>query len=107
MAKKKEGNKNPKYQQGDVLLFPVTEVKGKKIDNKPLALGEVTGHCHAVTKGDFQLYEDGGTLYLSAKSECALTHEEHGLVTVAPGEYRVGIVREYSYADEEARRVAD
>jgi hypothetical protein len=98
--------KHAKYQQGDVLLFPVQEVQGKKINKKPLAEGEVTGHSHQV-KGDYTMYEKDGVMYLKAESACTVVHEEHGTISINPGSYQIGIVREYDYALEEARQVRD
>lgn len=34
-------------RQGDVLLIPST-IRGKRIENRPVAYGEVTGHSHRV-----------------------------------------------------------
>jgi len=85
----------------------VEEVRGEKLMHVTLAEGEVTGHAHRVTVGRAELYEDSGTLYLRCKTECVVTHEEHNPITIPAGDYKIGIVREYDYITEEARRVAD
>lgn len=96
------------YQQGDVLIKKVKAVKGKKLNHLTLAEGEATGHHHTITKGDAELYEHEGTLFVKAKSdEVELTHQEHKTVTLPKGDYEIGIVKEYDHFAEEARRVAD
>jgi len=59
------------YQQGDVLLHKVTEVKGKKLNHLTLAKGEKTGHHHTITEGEAELYEHEGTLFLKVNSNTA------------------------------------
>lgn len=101
------------YRQGDVLLerveklpvgAKVTQKKGKAI----LAYGEVTGHHHAIHKGNVKKYVDPETqaTYIEISDAIAdLTHEEHGPIELEPGFYKVDIQREYS--PEEIRSVAD
>ena len=93
------------WQQGDVIIERVNNIKGKKLNHLTLAQGEVTGHHHTITKGDAELYENNGTLYLRANSECELTHQEHNTIEIAPDTYWV--VRQREYSPEEIRRVAD
>lgn len=96
------------YQQGDVLIKKVSEVKGKKAKHKVLAEGEVTGHSHRVTEGEADIYEHEGTLFLKVTSDKAvITHEEHKPIVVEKGDYQIGIVQEYDHFAEEARNVAD
>lgn len=95
------------YQQGDVILKVVSGCKGKKLNHLTLAEGEATGHHHTITKGDAELYEDNGTLYLKANEEVELTHQEHNAITLPKGDYKIGIVKEYDHFAEEARRVQD
>ncbi len=95
-------------QQGDVILVKVSEIKGKKLKHLCLAKGEVTGHHHTITKGDAELYEYEGTLFLRVKSEEAeLTHQEHNIVTIPKGDYKINIVREYDHFLEENKAVND
>ena len=95
-------------QQGDVLLKKVSKVQGKKLNHLILAEGEATGHCHVITKGDAELYDDNGTLYLKVFSdEAELTHQEHDVITIKKGEYEIDKVREYDHFAEEARLVRD
>lgn len=52
-------NKQIKFMQGDVIGFSIAKLpdNAKKINNKPVALGEHSGHQHVIT-GDVELYED-------------------------------------------------
>ena len=96
------------YQQGDVIIEKIKGIKGKKLNHLVLAEGKVTGHKHEITKGEADLYEDNGTLYLRVKSDTAeLTHQEHNTIVLPKGDYMVRKVREYDHFAEEARNVQD
>ena len=96
------------WQQGDVVITKVSEVKGNKLKHLTLARGEATGHHHTITEGEAELYEHEGNLFLRVKSEEAqLTHQEHNTIVLPKGDYKIRIVREYSHFDEEARNVVD
>ena len=96
------------FQQGDVILIKVSEVKGEKLNHLTLAKGEHTGNHHIITEGDVTLYDHEGTLFLRVESENAtLTHQEHKKVILPKGEYKIGIVREYDHFAEESKRVQD
>ena len=105
------------YRQGDVLLAPVGEApEGLRDPVVPrddqgrviLALGEATGHAHAIRDPWVTMTEHPTTkvrhLHVVGKPT-ALLHEEHAPITLPPGVYRVGYQREYS--PDEIRRVAD
>ena len=100
------------YRQGDVLVKSVTSIpktaKAKtQKDRIVLAYGEVTGHAHAIhdlENVDVFVTAEGKT-YLKVKDETKLSHEEHGAIGLAPGNYEVIIQREYS--PEAIRNVAD
>ena len=84
-------------RQGDVILLPVQQTEGKKLAHLTLAEGEVTGHTHRISEGQAELYEQNGILILRVISETALlTHEEHKAISIAQGNWRVQIQREYS-----------
>lgn len=100
-------------RQGDVLLQPVsklpedvTEIQGPVV----LAFGEVTGHAHSIklTEADRQkvrYWDAGAERYLQVLEKVALTHEEHGEITLVPGIYKQGFqVEDFG---EEVRRVTD
>jgi hypothetical protein len=96
------------YQQGDVVIKIVSGVKGKKLDHLTLAKGEATGHHHTITKGDAELYEHEGTLFLQVQSdEAELTHQEHKTIILPKGTYEIGIVKDYDHFSEEAKNVVD
>lgn len=100
------------FRQGDVLLrrvmaVPTDAVLAKQENRIVLAYGEVTGHAHAIH--DLEAVEvfvrPDGTMYLSVKACAELKHEEHGTITLPPGNYERVLQREYS--PEEIRNVRD
>ena len=96
------------FQQGDVILAKVAEIKGKKLSHLILATGEITGHCHEITKGNAGLYEHEGTLFLKVLSNTAeLTHQEHKTIVLPQGDYEVKRVQEKDWVSEEIRQVQD
>lgn len=103
------------YRQGDVLVQQVDEIPAglqpvpKDNGRVILAYGEVTGHAHAV-EGDVAFLaadlEDLEERFLRVEGEAAhIVHEEHGTITLPPGNYRVRRQREY--APERPVYVAD
>lgn len=103
--------KNKTYiQQGDTLYFPEALPKDLvELKTNVVQEGEATGHAHRLHGEGFQLFEQPKTKekFLRVVEPTALRHEEHKEITLPPGDYRVGIVREYDHFSEEARRVAD
>jgi hypothetical protein len=83
------------FQQGDVLLEKMeslpTEVGFKRsADNRiVLAYGEATGHAHAVSTQDAQLYTNGQERYLFTTMGASVVHEEHASIQLEPGVYRI------------------
>lgn len=103
-------------RQGDVWLEKVSTIPpdAKKMaihGRLILAEGEVTGHAHAISVMPnngvlVEAYEKDGTLFLHVEGDgCVLTHEEHGKISIPPGDYMSYIQGEYS--PEELRNVAD
>jgi hypothetical protein len=113
------------YRQGDVLIVPVAGA----VDEAPaavaaaiagvspavrdgrgrmvLALGESTGHAHAVV-GKGSLYRgsaDVAPMHLHLPLGGRVVHEEHGAFTLPPGWYRV--IRQREYEPGTVRMVAD
>jgi hypothetical protein len=95
------------FRQGDVLLVPVRPERLPR-DFRPLprdargrlvlALGEATGHAHAVATPDAELLGGPATLderFLRIVTEARLTHEEHAAIVLPAGLYRVVRQREY------------
>lgn len=96
-------------QQGDVLLrrSDIPRAAKRKEGRAIVALGEATGHCHEVIGEGVEVYEENGTLYVSAPSGGTIQHEEHKPITLPPGDYQIGIVKEYDHFAEEASNVRD
>ena len=98
------------FGHGDVLIQPAQiPAHARRTAERVLARGEVTGHAHRLLEtSDVEVYEHEGTLFLRVGSSGAtISHEEHGMGRIAPGEYRVGRQQEYDHFAEEARSVRD
>lgn len=107
------------YRQGDVFIRRITEIPTNGVAREGaqlLALGEVTGHCHAVDNRQAQLYDiedgiltnetPGAKTYMQVgEAGAEVTHQEHDTVFLEQGSYEVSIQQEYS--PEAIRRVAD
>ncbi|MEU0988716.1 hypothetical protein [Streptomyces sp. NPDC005953] len=107
------------YRQGDVLIVPVTEeavpshiaqARSQPRDGLGrlvLALGEVTGHAHAVMGPGRLVLEPGpfGPMVLHLPEGGRVVHEEHAAITLPKGWYRV--VRQREYLPGAVRIVAD
>ena len=71
-----------------------------------LAEGEATGHAHVIEE-HVEMYEKDGVLYIRADKPVTVKHEEHKLVRLERGIYKIGKVREYDPFEEEVREVKD
>ena len=102
-------NKNRQIQQGDVLLRVIEAIPhdAKRKNNTILAYGEVTHNKHEVIGEGVEVFEQDGTLYVRAPVGGTIQHQEHQPITLPPGDYQIGIVREYDHFAEEARQVRD
>jgi len=100
------------FRQGDLLLVAVPEApEGQRVQPEQgrliLARGEVTGHHHSVAVADAELVDAGAEgIFLRIMAPTPLEHQEHGAITLAPGDYRVTRQREYQ-PGELPRQVAD
>lgn len=86
------------YRHGDVIIVPATipaEAKEVKAEKIVLALGEVTGHSHQITKGAGQLFKFDEKTYLKVTKRATLSHEEHKALQLPAGDYEVIIQNEY------------
>lgn len=107
------------YRQGDVLIVPLAEhavpatartATGERRDGRGrlvLALGEVTGHAHAIP-GPGKLVRESGTsgpMLLHLPEGGRVVHEEHAPIGLPKGWYRV--VRQREYVPGSVRVVAD
>lgn len=96
-------------QQGDVLIrrSVIPKTAKRKDGRAVVAYGEVTGHCHEVIGEGVEVYEENGTLYVHAPQGGTIQHEEHKPISLPPGDYQIGIVKEYDHFAEESRNVRD
>mgnify|MGYP001167421511 CR=1 FL=1 len=108
-------NKN-QLQQGDVTLRRVSQIPRAAKAVKPgsrgivLAEGEATGHAHRVkARRGITLHKIDGLLFFenSTKTPAIVEHEEHKPVSIPPGIWQVGQVREYDYLQQMERAVVD
>ncbi|MEU1346672.1 hypothetical protein ACFYPA_02895 [Streptomyces sp. NPDC005775] len=107
------------YRQGDVLIMALEEsavpanlleAQGELRDGRGrlvLALGEVTGHAHAVPGPGRLIREAGvfGPMLLHLPDGGRVVHEEHAVISLPKGWFRV--VRQREYAPGAVRVVAD
>jgi hypothetical protein len=106
-----------KFAHGDVILRRVKTIpKGATAkEGGVLQEGEHTGHAHRLhpleqrkeKNPGFQLFEKDGTLYAQIDETTALRHEEHKEILLAPGAYKIGIIREYDPFEKVVRNVVD
>ncbi|WP_320783768.1 hypothetical protein [Streptomyces sp. CRN 30] len=107
------------YRQGDVLIVPLAadavpeqaggapteprDTRGRLV----LALGEVTGHAHAVVGPGRLIRESNGAgpMLLHVPEGARVVHEEHAAISLPKGWYRV--VRQREYVPGSVRIVAD
>ncbi|MGV9307480.1 MULTISPECIES: hypothetical protein [unclassified Nonomuraea] len=107
------------FRQGDILIVPVAEesvpARVKTLPPAPrdsrgrlvLALGEATGHAHAIPGPGTLLLDDAytGADYLHLPAGTRLVHEEHDAIMLPKGWFRV--VRQREYVPGSYRTVAD
>ena len=102
-------------RHGDVLLTRIDSIpESETIDHKGeyvLALGEITGHAHRLrVKEPEQLKvtkSKEGVVYLTLMEVGTLTHEEHKTLEIPPGKWEMTFEREWSYIDNDFRKVID
>jgi hypothetical protein len=98
-------------RHGDVLVTRVADYMAAADGKKPrmgravLAEGEITGHAHVATGRGLRLA--GDRLFVPEPAE--LTHEEHGLAVLEPGEYIISRQMEFVTVQDtaETRYVRD
>lgn len=102
-------------QQGDVIFtklnaMPAGEHKRIEQDKRGVvfAEGEVTGHYHAIRhETDAELIRIGERMLLKLEKGATVEHEEHEPITLEPGIWEVGQVREWDYLQQMERKVVD
>jgi len=98
-------------QQGDLILRKLDSLPsldGAKITRKRLVLahGE-SGHSHVIEDDESELIEVGERMLLKLTKSATIKHEEHGPVTLSPGVWEVGRVKEFDYFQQMSRQVMD
>lgn len=98
------------YRHGDVLLRQIKKLPqgSKRLKDKVLAYGEVTGHKHQF--GDptqIDRFSNGESIYLQVYNPVPLNHEEHDTLIIDPGVYEQITEREYDPFLESVRTVID
>lgn len=100
---------------GDVIVYhtenlPENFATMQTEPNACLAYGEATGHAHQLQDGEFELKidpENPTVRHLRVIKPTALRHQEHKEITLRPGNYRIGIQREYDPFEKKIRDVVD
>lgn len=71
-----------------------------------LALGEATGHAHAIHGIDAELFAGAkGNRILKLASGATLDHEEHSTIELESGTYEVRLQRTFSMLEDARERV--
>ena len=101
---------------GDVIIERVAELpadfsQGKVEPKSALAYGEATGHLHQLQGEpgiDFDLRVNSeGARHLRVFKPVLLKHQEHSPMLLQPGDYKIGIQREYDPFEKLTRQVVD
>jgi hypothetical protein len=99
------------FQQGDVLgrrLSSMPEGEQKTIGRKRLVLahGE-SGHSHVIEDDDAELIQIGERMLLKLTKQATVKHDEHRAITLSPGIWEIGRVREFDWIRRMERQVVD
>jgi hypothetical protein len=113
------------FQQGDVLIKPVSELpqwrqadinqnmKKVEVPELILAEGETTGHAHRV-KGKITKFVPkdsragrSDTIIFELTEDAVLSHEEHKTFTLPAGTYYIEQVKEFDHFTGSSRAVRD
>lgn len=96
-------------QQGDTLYFPIENLPKdlEKQKDNIIQHGEATGHAHRLINGEIYIEPKSKVKYLRLIHPSDIIHEEHHSVTLPPGAYRIGIVREKGMFDDLVAPVVD
>lgn len=91
------------WRQGDVMVRQRAIPEGAtKVDVRPLALGEKTGHHHSLAVAEpmaledcVEMYEKDGEVFVRIQEDgVVLTHQEHKSHAIPAGDYQVVIQQE-------------
>jgi hypothetical protein len=102
-------NKN-QLQQGDVWIEKVENIPdGAKVIDRHgiLAYGEATGHKHQLEDTNIKIHEIRGRFFVKVDKAVSLVHEEHKPITIDPGIWEFGQVREKDWLSGMVAPVVD
>jgi hypothetical protein len=106
-------NKIAKFtaQQGDILLRKIESLpsldEAKITRNRMVIAHGESGHSHVIEDDEAELIEIGNRMLLKLTKTATIVHEEHNPVTLSPGIWEVGRVKEFDYFQKMARQVMD
>ena len=105
------------YRHGDVLFEKIEQVPNAYFNERTpdeksgiVQRGESTGHAHVIANMDIpgvELFSSWRERFVRAEREFILTHQEHKPLTLAAGNYRIRIAKEFDYLQHAARMVVD
>ena len=106
----KRFRKKPRlFRHGDLLIRKVPSIPKTAIPTSTnvIAEGEKTGHNHEL-KGSHQVFEMlDKQLYLEAKQDVILKHEDHNTLTLPSGCYIIESQRKYDPFEDVEEKVVD
>ncbi len=79
----------------------------RPVSGAVLAEGEATGHAHVIAGGVVLETKDGEVYLRITEDGAVVAHEEHAVVELPKGEFRVSYQREFDPFEQAARQVAD
>jgi hypothetical protein len=105
-------------QQGDTLyeasateLAVMPEGDRKKVQRTKrgivIAEGEHNGHAHVIEDDEAELIQIGERMLLILTKPATVKHDEHGPISLEPGIWEIGRVREKDWLNDMVRTVAD
>ena len=99
------------FQQGDVLGVKLSTMPAGDqvvIGRKRLVLahGE-SGHSHVIEDDEAELIQIGERMLLKLEKAATVIHEEHGKITLSPGIWEIGRVKEFDPFANMSRQVID
>lgn len=118
-----------KGMQGDVQFKQLISLplNAKRVENKPLAYGEISGHVHVLTGKDVDFFEMDGITYAvigndgarlqhvlenNVRPDCLTKVEElpvadHKSILLPPGTYEFGIQKQFNPYSKLFEKVQD
>lgn len=106
MMKKQLQQGDTLYKKIEFLPDGIKEVK-RKNGAIIIAEGEATGHAHRIFDVEAMFFEKDGKFYLKNEKSVTVKHEEHNPITIDPGIWEIGQVREKDWITGMVRKVID